>query len=57
MPVARGEDPQGIPEELSLDAITEYDAVLREILDTEFFVEDVDFFLKSCSKLLNLDEL
>ena len=46
-PPVRVVQPQGIPEELSLDAITEYDAVLREILDTEFFVEDVDFYYKN----------
>ena len=39
--------PQGIPEELSQDAINEYTAVLREILDTEFFVEDTDFYYKN----------
>jgi len=39
--------PQGIPEELNQTAINEYSAVLREILDTEFFVEDVDFYYKN----------
>ena len=46
-PPVRVVQPEGLPEELSPDAIDEYNAVLRELVETEFFVEDVDFYYKN----------
>ena len=46
-PPVRVVQPEGIPEELSEDAIDEYNAVLRELIESEFFVEDVDFYYKN----------
>ena len=46
-PPVRVVQPEGIPEELSDDAIDEYNNVLRELVENEFFVEDVDFYYKN----------
>ena len=46
-PPVRVVQPEGLPEELSEDAIDEYNFVLSELVETEFFVEDVDFFYKN----------
>ena len=46
-PPVRVVQPEGLPEELSDDAIDEYNTVLRELVENEFFVEDVDFYYKN----------
>ena len=46
-PPVRVVQPEGLPEELSEDAIDEYNFVLSQLVETEFFVEDVDFFYKN----------